>query len=260
MYRRILFNVLILICATLFTACNSQKSSPTPEANMANPASVYCEENGGKLEIRADASGGQAGVCVFPDGSECEEWAYFRGECKPGIAPAATEPALPPVETEPVPLRTKPAVEEFASDGCRVYRNETLGYTFHYPSDAQVVANDDPLKSFTILGPTVNGENWPSFTISHPSDREDYLPPTDVNLEQWLIDHNLMGDMRQPDVQMAGTTAIHLRHDRSPQSYAYDRYFFARSGQLYMILIGHMGDKEDWELYDHFLQSIQFEE
>ena len=23
-----------------------------------------------------------ASVCVFDDGSECEEWAYFRGECK----------------------------------------------------------------------------------------------------------------------------------------------------------------------------------
>jgi len=69
-----------------------------------------------------------------------------------------------------------------------------------------------------------------------------------------------MGDEeRMPDVQIAGTTAIHLRHERSPQSYAFDRYYFARAGQLYMITIGHMGDKEDWELYNHFLQSIQFE-
>jgi len=51
---------------------------------MANPASVHCEEQGHKLEIRSDAEGNQFGVCVFPDGSECEEWAYFRGECAPG--------------------------------------------------------------------------------------------------------------------------------------------------------------------------------
>lgn len=47
---------------------------------MANPASVYCEEQGGRLEIRSEARG-EAGYCMFPDGSECKEWAFFRGEC-----------------------------------------------------------------------------------------------------------------------------------------------------------------------------------
>ena len=51
---------------------------------LANPASVYCVEQGGTLDIRTDDSGGQYGVCVFKDGSECEEWAFYRGECKPG--------------------------------------------------------------------------------------------------------------------------------------------------------------------------------
>jgi len=54
------------------------------ESGLANPASVYCEENGGELEIREDEAGGQIGYCIFPDGSECEEWEYYRGECKPG--------------------------------------------------------------------------------------------------------------------------------------------------------------------------------
>ena len=49
-------------------------------ANLPNPASVFCEENGGKLEIRSDETGAQAGVCVFEDGSECDEWAFYRGE------------------------------------------------------------------------------------------------------------------------------------------------------------------------------------
>jgi hypothetical protein len=66
-------------------------------------------------------------------------------------------------------------------------------------------------------------------------------------------------DERLPEVQIAGTTAIHLRHERSPQSYAFDRYYFARAGQLYEVTVVHTGDKEDWELYNHFLQSIQFE-
>jgi putative hemolysin len=48
--------------------------------DMANPASVYCVDQGYKLEIRDEANG-QVGYCIFPDGSECEEWAYYRGEC-----------------------------------------------------------------------------------------------------------------------------------------------------------------------------------
>lgn len=61
----------------MVTACQSK-------ADLANPASVFCEENDGKLEIREDESGGQVGYCLFEDGSECEEWAFYRGECQPG--------------------------------------------------------------------------------------------------------------------------------------------------------------------------------
>jgi putative hemolysin len=50
---------------------------------MPNPASVHCAEQGYVLEIRTEAAG-QAGYCIFPDGTECEEWAFFRGECGPG--------------------------------------------------------------------------------------------------------------------------------------------------------------------------------
>lgn len=52
---------------------------------LANPASVYCQEQGGRLEIRS-GEGGEVGICVFADGSECEEWAFFRGECAPGTS------------------------------------------------------------------------------------------------------------------------------------------------------------------------------
>jgi hypothetical protein len=66
---------------------------------MANPASVHCVQNGNKLEIITAADGSQSGVCVFPDGSTCDEWAYFRGECAPKVqaspTPAATGEATP---------------------------------------------------------------------------------------------------------------------------------------------------------------------
>ncbi len=53
-------------------------------AGLPNPASAYCEQQAGRLEIRTAADGGQYGVCLFPDGSECDEWAFYRGECGPG--------------------------------------------------------------------------------------------------------------------------------------------------------------------------------
>ena len=52
-------------------------------AGLANPASVYCLEQGGTLDMRTDEAG-TSGYCVFDDGSECDEWAFFNGECEPG--------------------------------------------------------------------------------------------------------------------------------------------------------------------------------
>ncbi len=48
---------------------------------LANPASVYCEQQSGTLEMVTDASGAQSGICHLVDGTTCDEWAYFRGEC-----------------------------------------------------------------------------------------------------------------------------------------------------------------------------------
>jgi uncharacterized protein len=44
---------------------------------LANPASVFCAQGGGKSEIRKGARG-QYGVCRLPDGRVVDEWAYFR--------------------------------------------------------------------------------------------------------------------------------------------------------------------------------------
>jgi putative hemolysin len=78
--------LLIVVILTLLAACGPQAApTPAPDAfdspvGLPNPASVYCEEQGYELVIRNE-EGGQVGYCVFPDGSECEEWAFYRGEC-----------------------------------------------------------------------------------------------------------------------------------------------------------------------------------
>lgn len=50
-------------------------------SKIANPASSNCLANGGTLQIRTLDDGSQVGYCMFKNGQECEEWAYYREEC-----------------------------------------------------------------------------------------------------------------------------------------------------------------------------------
>jgi len=94
-HNRILFYIILFLIAVLIFVVfqikhlnNDKNSSINNAANnlsnnigLANPASVYCINQSGKLEIRSDEQGNQYGVCIFDDGSECEEWKYYLGEC-----------------------------------------------------------------------------------------------------------------------------------------------------------------------------------
>jgi len=51
-------------------------------SQLANPASQNCVAKGGKVDIR-EGKNGQYGVCVFPNGKECDEWALYKGQCSP---------------------------------------------------------------------------------------------------------------------------------------------------------------------------------
>jgi hypothetical protein len=54
-------------------------TAPAGQSGMANPASVNCVNVGGTVQIQNSAAG-QYGMCAFPNGTTCEEWALFRGE------------------------------------------------------------------------------------------------------------------------------------------------------------------------------------
>lgn len=51
----------------------------TSAAQMANPASVFCVQQGGTVEI-VDEADGQIGYCNLPDGTRIEEWEYYRSQ------------------------------------------------------------------------------------------------------------------------------------------------------------------------------------
>ena len=72
--------------------------------------------------MREDAQGNQYGMCVFEDGSECDEWAYYRGECAPGSTEAVT-----PTEASPS------------------YVNEVYGFSFNPSSDWAIEGFEDYL-------------------------------------------------------------------------------------------------------------------
>ena len=95
---KILMLVLVTVILTL-TACKTEKLQPTDANQIPNPASVFCKENGGTEENRQAADGSVAGFCLFSDGSECDEWAYFRGECKVGDSLKPTEAVVTPGST-----------------------------------------------------------------------------------------------------------------------------------------------------------------
>ena len=84
---------LVIIMVVLWVAVSC--SSPSDSTQLANPASEYCVEQGGEVDIRTDADGGQVGYCQFDDGSECEEWAFFRNDCRKGEFPASNQLANP---------------------------------------------------------------------------------------------------------------------------------------------------------------------
>ena len=85
--KKILIVVLVLIVVGLIYyfgfyekgALEKEEKQP----RLANPAAVYCEEQEGITENKTFKSG-ERGFCIFPDGSQCDEWDLYRGDCTKG--------------------------------------------------------------------------------------------------------------------------------------------------------------------------------
>ncbi|MGM5483063.1 MAG: putative hemolysin [Nanobdellota archaeon] len=73
-----IIKILFVLTLLVFTGC-AQKVDEK-QTGIANPASEYCIEQGGSLNI-IDTPNGQKGMCTLSSGQICEEWSYFRGEC-----------------------------------------------------------------------------------------------------------------------------------------------------------------------------------
>lgn len=72
-------SVAILLATTLAVgSCGDDD-----DAELPNPASEFCEDQGGTVEIERDDEGGERGVCVLPDGTRVDEWEYYRDNAEP---------------------------------------------------------------------------------------------------------------------------------------------------------------------------------
>ena len=80
---------MILIGVFVLSACKSSgEIVPTPFIEgendafigVPNPASFYCQEMGYELDLR-NTDDGTEGICIMPNGAECEEWEFLAGGC-----------------------------------------------------------------------------------------------------------------------------------------------------------------------------------
>ena len=183
--------ILVTALAVFLAACQPAPAAPT--ASLCQTRLPYTvSRTAGAWNCGQDAAGGVAGICVFPDGSECDEWAYFRGEC----APTGASPTAPPLVTvPPEPTEQQPA------GGWQLYRNDELGYRFEYPPDTVINTADNPLNSLAISGtdpPASSGRRSPSAT-----------PPTGkisalrrhASLEEWLAANTICCLMSASPIQ-----------------------------------------------------------
>lgn len=69
----------VLFTMTLLVGCSTAQESVElkPKIGSPNPASQYCIEQGGKLEMRSETNG-QVGYCHLEDGQVIEEWKLLK--------------------------------------------------------------------------------------------------------------------------------------------------------------------------------------
>ena len=68
--------------ALLLSACSNKPYvdphvPPPPQLRQANPASLFCLQQGGSLQVRNTAQG-QTLMCHLPNGQVIEEWELYR--------------------------------------------------------------------------------------------------------------------------------------------------------------------------------------
>lgn len=81
---RLLVVLLALMVLVGLSACEAAVESEMSPIKIANPASIFCKDQGGQLVTEFRTNIGEYGVCVFEGNYKCEEWAMYRNRCPIG--------------------------------------------------------------------------------------------------------------------------------------------------------------------------------
>jgi putative hemolysin len=150
----LMLTALLMLLVSCTSVPTQPAAAPFPtQANMPNPASAHCEEQGFKAEIRTAVDGSQRGVCIFPDGSECDEWAYFRGECGPADQSGSA--------SSPTEIPTAMPVDPADYQDWWTYAHTEYGFALLLPEDwiVEEVTTGDPLMNGHMLNLHTEGLN-----------------------------------------------------------------------------------------------------
>lgn len=69
--------VLMSFMSLVLFGCTTT-DNPFKKTSMPNPASIFCEQQGGSLEPKKDAAGNEYALCHFANGQVIEEWEFYR--------------------------------------------------------------------------------------------------------------------------------------------------------------------------------------
>jgi putative hemolysin len=220
MKHNFLLSLFLLLAACTPTIVQTEE----PAANLPNPAAVYCEEHGYTSEIRTAEDGSQGGVCVFPDGRECDEWVFYRGDCAPDSqsAPEAIgmpNPAAVYCEQQGFMLETVTAQDGSQSANCIFpdgSKCEEWAFYRHECGPASQGGSDATPTEFSTPIPITPADYQGWWTYTHAAYGFSIMLPEDWIAEEFTINDALLNghSLSLRPSNASGTEGIRLTFRR----------------------------------------------
>ena len=165
------------------------------------------------------------------------------------------------------------------------YRNEELGYSFHYPATCTFgpmpgackqtppeempeeclcfLNAEDPNHVFLQTFQDAEDSNLvlSSFTITH-TESPAFNPPPNVELATWLkanFSEMYTNIPETPNTTLGGKPVIAIRVPPTPSIYSHEDIFFIKDSKLFLITMLNVDNARNKALYDQILSTFSWE-